>query len=306
MVYTLIFCPSLEYSATLDEISVGADNLISNGDLHAAGCGVIIAKVMNELGVRTTVMGFAAGFTGGEIETILRGRGVNTDIVYLEKGLSPFNVVLDHGEKFTRFSGEPLEISHNELMSLLSRFERLTDGDTLVITGSVPPSVPADVYSFIPDSFAGKNVRIILDVPAEPLAKCLQLDPFLVITDRKRIGEIFGEQPQSADEVIAYISTIQDMGAQNVLYTGDDGTAIFLDSDKNILKQQIPTDITFDETALSSFAAGFLVGSVDKDVDNEYSLMLAASAAHAAAAQKAVPSKSSIMSIMMEKMKKVV
>ena len=307
MVYTLTFCPCLEYSASLKEISVGADNIISDGDLHVSGSGAVIAQVMSELGVSSTLLGFAAGFTGGEIEGILRGRGVNTDLIYLEQGLSPLNTVLvhdDRGEQRTRFAAQQLTISHNELMSLFSRLERLTNGDMLVLSGAVPPSVPADVYSHIPDAFAGNDVRIVLDIPAEPLAKCLNLHPFLVVTDRKRLGETFGESPQSEEEVISYIMHIQELGAQNVLaYLEDSGMIILLDSGRMILKQQMPSGTRFNETALNALAAGFIVGCVDKDVDNEYSLMLASAAARAAADQRGIPSKSSMLALMMEIMK---
>lgn len=303
MVYTLTFCPALEYTGTLNDISLGTDNMISGGALHVSGGGAVIAEIASKLSVPATVLGFAAGFTGGEIEGILRGNGVNTNLVYLKKGTSPFNMSLDHGEKLTRFVGQPLEISYNELMMLFSRLERLDNGDMLVLSGAVPPSVPADVYSFIPDNFAGKSVRLVLDIPAVPLAQCLALQPFLVITDRQRLGEIFGEPPQSEAEVIAYISSIRDMGAQSVLFLpGDDNTVILLDSSNNIIKRTLPLGTRFDDVVLNSLTAGFIVGCMDNDVDNEYSLMLAAASARAAA-QKKSPSKSDIISIMQEMMK---
>lgn len=306
MVYTLTFCPCLEYSASLDKITVGTDNMISNGDLHVSGSGAIIAKVLRELDVSSTVLGFAAGFTGGEIEEILRGRGINTDLVYLENGLSPLNVVLDHGangEEPTRFTPPPPDISYNALMALFSRLEHLSDGDLLVLSGEVPASVPADIYSHIPDTFAGKDVRIILDVPSEPLAKCLQFQPFLVITDRSRLGELFGEAPQSEEQSMIYIRNLQELGARNVLLSPDkDGVITLLDSEQNILKQG-SAGASFGETALNAMAAGFIAGAEDKDVNNEYALMLAASSRRAAVEERGIPSRSGILDIMKEIMK---
>lgn len=307
MVYTLTFCPSLEYSAALEEVAVGADNIVSNGDLHVSGGGAIIAKVLNELSIQSTVLGFAAGFIGGEIEEILRRRGINTDIVFLENGLSPLNIVLNHGsncEKHTRFAAPQFEISNNDLMALFARLENLTDGDVLILSGEVPSCIPADIYSHIPDAFAGKNVQIVLDVPSEPLAKCLQFQPFLVVTDSKRLAEIFGEPPESEEQILAYISQIRDLGAQNVLaFSHIDNTIILLDSNNSVLKQTAEA-MPSDETALNAMTAGFIAGSEDNDVDNEYALMLSAAAQRAAAAKKGVPPRASIISIMKDLMKK--
>lgn len=306
MVYTLTFCPSLEYSASLDEITIGADNAVSNGDLHVAGSGVIIAKVLKELGVSATVLGFAAGFTGGEIEEILRKRGLNTDMVYLENGLSPFNVVLSHTtekRRPTRFASPLFDISYNDLLALFGRLEKLDDGDVLVLSGEVPAGVPADIYAHIPDAFRGKNVRVMLDVPSEPLAKCLQFQPFLVVTSRRKLGEIFGETPETDGQIIECINQLQALGAQNVLVAPEeDKTVILLDSGGNI-RRQISADTTYDETALNALTAGFIAGSEDNDVDNDYAVMLAAAATIAASEERGIPSKPKIINVMKDMLK---
>lgn len=301
MVYTLTFCPCLEYSASLRGISVGADNAVSNGSLDVSGGGAIIASVLKELGVKSTVLGFAAGFTGGEIEEILRKRGVHTDIVYLEHGLSPFNVVINHGagrEHPTRFEQALPKISYENLMALFARLERISDGDALVLSGDIPDSLPSDVYAHIPDAFSGRNVRLILDIPAESLAKCLKFKPFLVVTDRERLTETFGEPPETEDQLISYIKHIQDLGAQNVLVHPEAGGNItLLDSNKNILKQAA-ADTSLDDITLNAITAGFIASSEDHDVDCEYALMLAASSGRAASVSGGIPSKAEIINIM--------
>lgn len=301
MVFTLTFCPCLEYSASLKEISVGADNVVSNGALDVAGGGAVIASVLKELGVQSTVLGFAAGFTGGEIEEILRKRGINTDIVYLENGLSPFNVVINHGagkENPTRFEQALPKISYENLMALFARLERISDGDALVLSGDIPDSLPSDVYAHIPDAFSGRDVRLILDIPAESLAKCLKFNPFLVVTDRERLTETFGEPPETEEQLVSYIKHIQELGAQNVLVLPETGTdIILLDGNQNLLKQSA-ADTSLNDITLNSITAGFIASSEDHDVDSEYALILAASSGRAASASGNIPSKAEIINIM--------
>lgn len=303
MIYTLELFPSLEYSGYAEKITLGAENTVSGAILNAGGDGMTAAQVLAQLEVPVTAAGFAAGYSGGEIEESLRRHMVNTDFIYLENGLSPVNMSItgENGSR-TQFVTAPPNVSFEELTSLLDKLSKLNDGDTLLISGSVPKSVPSDIYEHIPDLFEGRNVRIALDIPAENAAKCLRFSPFLLVTSPEHIAKAFGEPPASEEEIVYCISQFREMGAQNVLVYLGTG-AMLLDKEGALHKC---IDGEFSVTAASSLSgvvknsmiAGYLAGADDSDVDGDYALMLAAAAGRAAIEANGIPTKPKILDIM--------
>lgn len=302
MIYTLELFPSLEYSGYAESVTLGADNRVSGITLGAGG-GMITAQVLAQLEVPATAVGFAAGYSGGEIEEVLRRHMVNTDFIYLENGLSPMNLLVNRGEETTRFVTAPPDVSFDEITSLLDKLSRLKDGDTLLISGSVPESVPSDIYEHIPDLFEGRNVRIALDIPAENAAKCLRFSPFLLVTSPEHIAKAFGEPPANEEEIFYCISQFREMGAQNVL--------VYLDNGALLLDKEGVQHKCVDSGALSSacgaaksaMIAGYLAGADDSDVDGDYALMLAAAASRAAREANGIPTKPKILDIMKKLLK---
>lgn len=307
MIYTLELFPSLEYSGYAENVALGADNAVSGITLSAGG-GMTAAQVLAQLEVPVTACGFAAGYSGGEIEAVLRRQRVNTDFIYLENGLSPMNLLVNHGEETTRFVTAPPNVSFDELTSLLDKLARLKDGDTLLISGSVPESVPSDIYEHIPDLFEGRNVRIALDIPAENAAKCLRFAPFLLVTSPDHIAKAFGEPPTSEDEIFYCISQFREMGAQNALVYLDGGGVLLLDKEgiqHRCLDGEIPVSSSQSVSAVAKNAmiAGYLAGADDSDVDGDYALMLAAASSRAAREANGIPSKPTILEIMKKLLK---
>lgn len=297
MIYTMAFCPSLEYSGFAESIILGGDNAVTHGTLRAGGEALIAAQVLSQLELPVTALGFAAGYSGGEIESILRRHGIGTDFVYLEDGLSPVNFVVDHGRE-TRFMSSEPPISFEDLTALMEKLEKLRDGDVLLLSGDVPESVPSDIYEHIPDLFGGRNVRVVLDIPAEYAVKCLQFEPFLVVTSPAQIASAFGEPPQSEDEIFACITQFQEMGAQNVLVFLEGEGALLLDSTgarHRCIQEPLAGEFG---TAKSALIAGYLAGADDRDVDSDYAVMLAAAASRAACDVNGIPAKPKIIEIM--------
>lgn len=307
MIYTLELFPSLEYSGYAENVTRGAENNVSGITLNAGG-GMTAALVLAQLEVPVTAAGFAAGYSGGEIEESLRRHMVNTDFVYLESGLSPVNMSISDGQGGrTRFVTAPPEVSFDGITLLLDKLSRLKDGDTLLISGSVPEGVPSDIYEHIPDLFDGKNVRIALDIPAENAARCLRFSPFLLVTSPGHIAKAFGEPPATEEEIVYCISQFREMGAQNVLVYLGNG-AVLLDKEG---VQHRCIDGSFDVTAASSLSetvknsmiAGYLAGADDSDVDGDYALMLAAASGRAAREANGIPAKPKILNIMKDLLK---
>ena len=105
MVYTVTLNPALDYEVLVDGFRPGELNRTSREQLHFGGKGVNVSTVLHSLGVETTALGFAAGFTGRALENGLKALGIPTDFVWLEEGLTRVNVKIRSGGGETEVNG---------------------------------------------------------------------------------------------------------------------------------------------------------------------------------------------------------
>ena len=81
-------------------------------------------------------MGFVAGFTGKAFEEAIVDKGIETDFVHLDDGFSKINVKTK-SDKETELNGQGPKISNRAIEELYKKLDRLCDGDTLVLAGSM-------------------------------------------------------------------------------------------------------------------------------------------------------------------------
>ena len=141
MIYTLTFNPAIDYVISIDELKHGEVNRSSGDTYRYGGKGINVSSVLTELGVENTALGFVGGFTGEALENGLNERGIKTDFVHLDDGITRINVKIKTGEE-TEINGQGPRIGEKETEQLAARLEQLTDGGTLFLAGSIPSSMP--------------------------------------------------------------------------------------------------------------------------------------------------------------------
>lgn len=301
MVYTVTFNPALDYVVFVNNIRFREVNRIEKELVYAGGKGINVSMVLAELGVKSKAMGFVAGFTGAAIEQSVVEHGIEADFVHLDSGLSRINIKLkSDGE--TELNANGPVISDMALKELFERFEELNDGDILVLAGSVPASLPQDIYQQILEYVSAKRVKTVVDATGELLTNTLSYKPYLIKPNLDELAEIFGERPTSKEEVLEYAAQLREMGAQNVLVSMADEGAMLLDMQGEVYYCEACEGTVVNSVgAGDAMVAGFVSGMLDKDVDHEYALILGTAAGGATAFAEGMASKAQII----EQMKKL-
>ncbi|MGN1119647.1 MAG: 1-phosphofructokinase family hexose kinase, partial [Oscillospiraceae bacterium] len=145
MIYTVTFNPAIDYVVHTGQIKLGVTNRSQREELYFGGKGINVSIVLKELGLASRALGFTAGFTGEAIEKGVAAMGIAADFVRLEKGSSRINVKIKSAEE-TEINAQGPDISENAIAALYEKLDRLSDGDTLILAGSIPASLPADMY----------------------------------------------------------------------------------------------------------------------------------------------------------------
>ncbi len=280
MIYTLTLNPSLDYVMQTERLVSGAVNRSTGESISFGGKGINVSAVLLELGVDSVALGFAGGFTGDELLRMMDTRGIVNDFVRLGTGLTRVNVKLV-GDGATEINGAGPEITEADMTALYERLNRLAEGDTLVLAGSIPPSLPADTYERILDRLDGRGIRVAGDASGDLLTGALKHRPFLIKPNIDELTGIAGVPLETEDDVIREAKELQAMGAVNVLVSlGKDG-AILLDENGNIHKRCAFAGHERNAVgAGDSAVAGFLAG-VDEGYDRALLLACAAGAATA-------------------------
>ena len=216
MVYTVTFNPAVDYIVHTKQLIAGATNRSDSEEIYFGGKGINVSIVLSELGVKSKALGFVAGFTGEAIENGVAEKGIDADFVHLNEGFSRINVKIKSSEE-TELNGQGPKITDEAIRELYAKLDEIQDGDTLVLAGSIPSSLPADIYERILERLSGKKIRAVVDATKDLLLNVLKYRPFLIKPNNFELGEIFGVEMKSAEDIVKYAGKLKEMGAQNVL-----------------------------------------------------------------------------------------
>lgn len=263
MVYTVTFNPSLDYVVTVENFTCGIVNRTRNEIIFPGGKGINVSMVLKNLGHESTALGFLAGFTGMELQRLLEEKGIQTDFITVEQGMSRINVKLRSAQE-SEINGQGPAISKKDIARLYEKLDALTDGDILVLAGSIPDVMPGSIYMDIMQYLQEKKLKIVVDATKDLLMNVLQYHPFLIKPNNHELGEIFGVIIKSKEEAVTYAKKMQEMGARNVLVSMAGEGAVLVAEDGSIFQAEAPQGKVVNSVgAGDSMVAGFLAGFLE-------------------------------------------
>ena len=299
MIYTITFNPALDYIVRVDNFRLGEVNRTSYEEIYAGGKGINVSIVLNNLGIENIALGFIAGFTGKEIESRLKQIGCKTDFIKLSNGMSRINVKLKSNEE-SEINGQGPEIDDNDLDKLYKKFDLLKEGDVLVLAGSIPSTLPENIYEIIMKRVEKKGIKIIVDATKDLLLNVLKYKPFLIKPNHHELGELFNTEIKSDDEIILYAKKLKEMGARNVLISMAGDGAIFLTEDNRVIKSDVPKGKLVNSVgAGDSMVGGFIAGYL-KNQDLEEAFKMGVATGSASAFSEGLATKDKVYEILKE------
>lgn len=263
MIFTVTFNPSLDYIVRVDEMRLGTINRTNYEQLLPGGKGINVSIVLGNLGHPSRALGFSAGVTGVALEKLLADAGVDADLVHVKEGFTRINAKVKAVEE-TELNGQGPRIAPEDVDALFSKLDVLGQDDTLVISGSVPNTLPSDIYEQVMERLAGRGVRIVVDAERDLLTRVLPYRPFLVKPNNHELGDIFGVTLKTRDEVVPYARCMQEMGAQNVLVSMAGEGGVLVAADGQVYQSPAAKGTVVNSVgAGDSCVAGFLAGLME-------------------------------------------
>lgn len=149
MIYTVTLNPALDKTVEIPRFRVDEINRVRSLRVDPGGKGINVSKAIKSLGGESVAVGILAGHAGRQIELALTELGIANSFLYVS-GETRTNVkVVDtqsHTNTDINEAGPRVaaEMAEKLLQKLL---EKLTVGDAVVLSGSVPQGLTDDIYA---------------------------------------------------------------------------------------------------------------------------------------------------------------
>lgn len=280
MIYTLTLNPSIDYVIDVENLELGKVNRTSKDFKFPGGKGINVSRILGNQKIDNIALGFLGGFTGKFIEDNLNSLGVKTEFIKV-KGDSRINVKIKSNEE-TEINGAGPIITAENLESLFNRLDQLVEGDILVLAGSIPSTLPRDLYLQIQKRVSKKNVKVVVDTSGKALLEAIKNKPFLIKPNNHEIEEIFDVKINSEKELIKYGKDLVSLGAENVIISMAGDGALLITKD-GVFKGNAPKgEVKNSVGAGDSLVGGFLAKYVEtKDLITSFKNGIASGSASA-------------------------
>ena len=282
MVYTVTLNPALDYVMKLKALRTDDINRTDGEEIYYGGKGINVSVILTQLGIPNTALGFLGGFTGKKLEEMLKNDNVSCDFNYLKNGDTRINVKIKADKEIDLNACGP-EITKEDMQSFLKKLDSIKSGDYLILAGSIPNTLPDDIYEQILERVGDRNINCVVDATGDLLKNVLKYKPFLIKPNHHELGDLFSVQIKSDDDIVKYSKKLQEMGAKNVLVSMAKDGAMLTDENGNVhkignAKGKLINSVGCGDSMVAGFTAGYI-----KTADYSYALRLGSACGNATA-----------------------
>ena len=282
MVYTVTLNPALDYVMKLKALRTDDINRTDGEEIYYGGKGINVSVILTQLGIPNTALGLLGGFTGKKLEEMLKNDNVSCDFNYLKNGDTRINVKIKADKEIDLNACGP-EITKEDMQSFLKKLDGIKSGDYLILAGSIPNTLPDDIYEQILERVGDRNINCVVDATGDLLKNVLKYKPFLIKPNHHEFGDLFSVQIKSNDDIVKYSKKLQEMGAKNVLVSMAKDGAMLTDENGCVhkignAKGKLINSVGCGDSMVAGFTAGYI-----KTADYSYALRLGSACGNATA-----------------------
>ncbi len=226
MITTITLNPSLDRTITVDGLKLGESNRWSSLRYYAGGKGIDVSRAIHEMGGQTVAYGFSGGHEGRMLEILLDEEGVLFSFTPVEQSTRTNFIIGDtKSRQQTIINAAGPRISKKELDRFLEKLRGTSPPpDSIVISGSVPPGVPENIYYSIIEEIKSRKVMAILDTAGPWLAQGIKAKPYLIKPNVHEVEELLNLELSTEEAIIRAALDFVKAGVEVVVISrGKDG-----------------------------------------------------------------------------------
>jgi len=262
MIYTLTLNPSVDLIVTLERFTEGRVNLSDKEYKLPGGKGINVSQVLKNLEHESKALGFVGGFTGRFIADELEKRRVETDFVQVE-GDTRINIKMKDSKAESELNGNSPEVTDEKLEELLTKLRGIDKDDILVMSGSVPKSIPAKIYKRITEE-VDSSVKVIIDTKGKALEEAVKAKPYLIKPNNHELEDIFNVKIEDQKSIVTYAKKLVGMGAENIIVSMAGDGALLITDDRvyfgNVPQGKLVNSVGAGDSLVGGFTSALAEG----------------------------------------------
>lgn len=263
MIVTVTLNPAVDKTYTTARLIPGQANQMNSGVNIPGGKGINVTKVLKQYGYEVAALGFLGGYQGGFIDDYVRSIGAETYFTRMsQETRSTINIIAEDGYVTEIYEPGP-QVDIQELSNFFDTYDEVISRcDAVVLSGSAPRGVPADIYARLIQRAKDLGKRVLLDTSKDFLMEGLKAKPELIKPNQKELEYLVGHKIKGIEEAAQAAANLHEQGVPNVMVSmGPKGILYACDSGLYYAKAptvKIVNTVACGDSVVASFAMSML------------------------------------------------
>ncbi|MFL6196792.1 MAG: 1-phosphofructokinase [Thermoanaerobaculia bacterium] len=282
-VVTVTLNPAIDQTLSIPGFAAGRVNRVAASRREAGGKGVNVACFLADLGLPVIATGFLGSQNPELFVAAFARRGITDRFVRVPGATRVGIKIVDERTRETTDINFPgLAPRPEEAEELCTGIAALAaPGRWFVLSGSVPPGLPDEIYKNLIDSIQGRGGRVLLDTSGPPLREALAGAPEVVKPNADELGELLGRRLDTPAAVRGAAESLLERGVQRVVISMGGAGAVFIERGQALLARPPRVDVRGTVGAGDAMVAGIVAAMIDHSSLADLARLATASGAYA-------------------------
>jgi 1-phosphofructokinase len=228
MIVTFTANPSVDRTSEIPELVRGAVIRAAHTRVDGGGKGVNVTRALAANGHSSIAVLPSGGAEGKQLMALLEAEQLLVRPVPIAGAIRANVTIVEPDGTTTKINEPGPTLSSDEVAHLIDvLLQAAQSADWAVLSGSLPPGAPADLYAALTVRLHAQGVRVAVDTDGAGLPTTFQVGPDLVKPNQRELAQASGMAVISRADALAAVARIRAAGARTVLASlGADGALL--------------------------------------------------------------------------------
>ncbi|MGD0706874.1 MAG: hexose kinase [Anaerolineaceae bacterium] len=203
MILTVTPNSAIDHVLFVDELILGGTMYTRKTVTSVGGKGLDASVVLSTLGAEQLALGFTAGESGRQLETLLDGYGIPHELIHAAGETRIAHVVVELDQhRHSHITTQGYALTPGDLESFWQQFHsKLSSASYVVTGGSLPQGCPLDFYARLVRETSAAGARTLVDTSGEPARRVAESRPAVLKMNKREFAETFDRQASDLENL---------------------------------------------------------------------------------------------------------